>query len=193
MTTRSSVGTSRVRGWLVAGAIVAAVAGALALAHDPTPQTTPSLPVAAQTPMKVDHKNSAHVQRTPDAVPIETSKVFASKDPFEPLVDTGATSTATDDTGKNVATGSGNNKNKDTRETASAANPADRAPNQTSVSVVEVDDATVDVDVEGKVFRVTQGDRFARNFKLLFVDGKCASMLFGDDQFAICEGERVSK
>lgn len=64
----------------------------------------------------------------------------------------------------------------------------------TSVKIVDVaEDATVDVDIDGRIFHVTKGDRFARNFRLLFTNHKCVSMLFGDDQFSICEGEEALK
>jgi hypothetical protein len=131
-----------------------------------------------------------HVERA--TARVETSKLFASKDPFEPLVDIGGTQEATDDTGGRVSTGAGAGKNDEPSTSSSESH--DTASEGTSVSVVDVGaDATVDVDVEGQVFRVTKGDRFARNFKLLFVNGKCASMLFGDEQFSICEGESVLK
>jgi hypothetical protein len=47
--------------------------------------------------------------------------------------------------------------------------------------------------VNGDVHSVAEGDVFAENFKLLSVSGDCASMLFGDDQFTICEGEEILK
>jgi hypothetical protein len=133
----------------------------------------------------------AHIAKTTKS-PVETSKVFASRDPFEPLVDIGGTDEAVDRPGERFSTGADEGKG-DTRSTPFSES-ADGTNEGTSVRVVDVgDDATVDVDVEGRVFRVTKGDRFARNFKLLYVEAKCASMLFGDDQFTICEGERVSK
>ena len=40
---------------------------------------------------------------------------------------------------------------------------------------------------------VAEGEVFAENFKFLSVSGECATMLFGDDQFTLCEGEEILK
>jgi hypothetical protein len=50
-----------------------------------------------------------------------------------------------------------------------------------------------EVEVDGTVYRVGPGQTFADNFKLLSISGKCASLLFGDDQFSLCEGQEVLK
>lgn len=49
------------------------------------------------------------------------------------------------------------------------------------------------VQVDGTVYTVREGEDFAENFRLLSISGECASMLFGDDQFTICEGEEILK
>ncbi|MFP5297757.1 MAG: hypothetical protein ACLGHL_02060 [Actinomycetota bacterium] len=49
------------------------------------------------------------------------------------------------------------------------------------------------VQVDGTVYTVSEGEDFAENFRLLSISGECASMLFGDDQFTICEGEEILK
>jgi hypothetical protein len=122
--------------------------------------------------------------------PIETSKVFASKDPFEPLVDLGNAGPATNDSVTGVSAGTSRERD----QKATSTTDADDSAAGTSVSVVEVTgSSSVNVDVEGEKFRVVQGDTFAKNFKLLFIHGKCASMLYGDDQFSLCEGEEASK
>jgi hypothetical protein len=43
------------------------------------------------------------------------------------------------------------------------------------------------VSVDGKVFVVTAGDTFDGNFKLVAINGSCATFLFGDQQFILCE------
>jgi hypothetical protein len=45
----------------------------------------------------------------------------------------------------------------------------------------------VQVEVDGEVFTVGEGDRFADNFQVLSIDGQCATFLFGDEQFTLCE------
>ncbi len=49
------------------------------------------------------------------------------------------------------------------------------------------------VEVDGTVYTVGEGDRFADNFQVLSISGECATMLFGDDQFTLCEGESILK
>lgn len=125
------------------------------------------------------------------SAPIETSKVFASKDPFVPPVDIGTSGSATDDTGAKISTVAQTSK---AHEKQTSANDVSAGAQGTSVSLVDVSgSSTVSVEIEGQVLRVTRGERFADSFKLLLIEGKCASMLYGDDQFSICEGEQVSK
>lgn len=45
----------------------------------------------------------------------------------------------------------------------------------------------VQVSVGGTVYVVAEGDTFARNFKVVSIDDPCASFLFGDEQFTLCE------
>lgn len=53
--------------------------------------------------------------------------------------------------------------------------------------------ARAQVDVDGTVYTVDEGETFAENFQLVSVSGECATMLFGDDQFTLCEGEEILK
>jgi hypothetical protein len=45
----------------------------------------------------------------------------------------------------------------------------------------------LDVQVDGKVYTVEPGATFDDNFKLVKIDGKCATFLFGDQSFELCE------
>ena len=98
---------------------------------------------------------------------VETFEVFASRDPFAPLV---------------------GDKDGD------AGGVVDE-----DAEVVRLVDAADDgvagaqVDVNGTVHTIAEGETFAENFKLLSVSGDCASILYGDDQFTICEGEEIFK
>ncbi len=42
------------------------------------------------------------------------------------------------------------------------------------------------IAVDGKVYTVEVGARFALNFKLVRIDGKCTDILFGDQKFTLC-------
>jgi hypothetical protein len=45
----------------------------------------------------------------------------------------------------------------------------------------------LDVTVDGKVYTAEPGATFDDNFKLVKIDGKCATFLFGDQSFELCE------
>jgi hypothetical protein len=45
----------------------------------------------------------------------------------------------------------------------------------------------LDVSVDGKVYTVERGATFDDNFMLVKIDGKCATFLFGDQSFELCE------
>jgi hypothetical protein len=45
----------------------------------------------------------------------------------------------------------------------------------------------LDVQVDGKAYTVEPGTTFDDNFKLVKIDGKCATFLFGDQSFELCE------
>lgn len=46
------------------------------------------------------------------------------------------------------------------------------------------------VQVDGETFVVGEGDRFARNFRVLSISAECITLLFGDERLTVCEGER---
>jgi hypothetical protein len=48
----------------------------------------------------------------------------------------------------------------------------------------------VQVSVDGETFVVGEGERFAGNFEVTSIEGTCATFLFGDESFTLCEGER---
>jgi hypothetical protein len=43
------------------------------------------------------------------------------------------------------------------------------------------------VEVDGTVYTVGEGDTFASTFKLVTISGNCASFLNGDSSFSLCE------
>lgn len=185
---------TKTRRWPLVMALAAALAiGWWLLARSPEPER--HTPAAVRVPSSlgsVDPEPAATGERPARAsAAIETTRVFASKDPFEPLVDIGATGSTTDDTGGKISTGDQTSK-ADEKQTSTNEVSADGQG--TSVSLVHISgSSTASVEIEGQVLRVTRGERFADSFKLLYIDGKCASMLYGDDQFSLCEGENVSK
>ena len=57
------------------------------------------------------------------------------------------------------------------------------------VLVDVIDSNTVQVEVEGRPYTVSEGETFAENFEVVSVEGGCARFLFGDESFTLCEGE----
>ena len=94
---------------------------------------------------------------------VETLEVFAPRDPFTSLVEE-------DDGGG-----------------------SDVGDKGTSIELDDVTDSGASVDVNGTTYTVSQGEVFARSYQLLSVSGDCASLLYGDDQFTMCEGEEIFK
>ncbi|MBI4259253.1 MAG: hypothetical protein HY658_01685 [Actinobacteria bacterium] len=43
------------------------------------------------------------------------------------------------------------------------------------------------VEVDGTVYTVSEGETFAGSFRLVDIDGTCATFLFGDERFTLCE------
>jgi hypothetical protein len=122
---------------------------------------------------------------------VETFEVFAPKDPFEPLVNEGGGGGST--TGGTTTGGEPN--------AGAAVGPAPSAGGESvgghRVRLVDVftqgGRERAQVQVDGTVYTVDEGETFAENFELLSVSDDCATMLFGDDQFTMCEGEEILK
>ena len=167
--------------------------------------------------------------------PVETFEVFASKDPFKPLItaaglggDTtgGDGTTGTDTNGDGVIDGDdigGTDPGGDTNgdgvidgdDTDSGSGNGDDSSDGSgngdgtsnggggqqvdgrTVRLIDVftvnGEQRAQIQVDGTVYTVDEGERFAENFELLDISGQCASILYGDDQFTICEGEEILK
>lgn len=137
--------------------------------------------------------------------PIETFEVFAPKDPFRPAIspevaggaDTGTTGAA--DPGTDAGDGSDGNGAPSGGSDIGGGSSTDGGSSVGGHRVRLIDtfsaggETRARVQVDGTVYTVSEGDRFADNFELLSVNGQCASMLFGDDQFSLCEGEEILK
>ena len=131
-----------------------------------------------------------------DNGPLETFDVFAAKDPFESAIDQS-------DDGGGEATGDGTTDEGttdegtdggDTTPTGGDAGGGDSIGGH-RVRVVDVFSrgGRAQIQVDGTVYTVDEGETFADNFQLVEASGECATMLFGDDEFTLCEGEEILK
>ena len=160
---------------------------------DPTVTTSPVVPAATPEPEVTEEAPKDRRKR-----PVETFEVFAPKDPFRPLISaaaaTGGTTAgapATGTTEPGVGQRSGGSDISGGQEGGGESVGGHR------VRLIDTfrrnGEAHARVQVDGTVYTVAEGERFADNFELLSVSGECASMLFGDDQFSLCEGEEILK
>lgn len=155
-----------------------------------------------------------------EQLPLETYEVFLSRDPFRPIrpaaggtdgggattgdetttdggTATGGTTTDGGTTTGGTTTG-GTTTGGELPPTGEDGDGGDRATVEgrevVLVDVFEEDgEPRAVVQVDGTAYEVSTGDRFADNFEVLAIDPPCATLLFGDDSFTLCEGERVLK
>lgn len=141
------------------------------------------------------------------SAPVETFEVFAPKDPFDPLVSAATGGGATAGTaGQTTAGTTGDGTGTTTTTTGDGSTTTTTPPGGGGggddigghrVRVVDVfvqgGDRRAQVQVDGTVYTVDEGERFAENFQLMSTSGQCATMLFGDDEFTLCEGEEILK
>lgn len=138
----------------------------------------------------------------PGQGPVETFEVFAPKDPFRPAIvaafeGAGPAPAGTPAPGAGGGgAGNGGAGTGGTGNGGGAGNGSDSVGGH-RVRLVDVftqsGEQRARVQVDGTVYTVEEGDRFADNFELLSIEGQCASLLFGDDQFTLCEGEEILK
>ena len=160
----------------------------------PAPVTTapPSPGPAEEPPLRKKGKG-----------PVETFEVFAPKDPFKPLITEGAggatTGGETTAPGETPADGTaGGDGEPGTGGEGDAAGPgSSESVEGHTVKLVTTlrtgQGSAAQVQVDETVYRVQEGERFAESFKLVSISGDCAALLFGDDQFTLCEGEEILK
>ncbi|MDQ3985460.1 MAG: hypothetical protein M3280_03065 [Actinomycetota bacterium] len=132
--------------------------------------------------------------------PVETFEVFAPRDPFEPLIDLtqGGGTDAGDTEGDTGDAGDGTDTDGDGDVDSEDGSPTDTGDSEnveghTVELVATLEDGSVQIRVDDTVYTVEEGENFAQNFQLVSVTDDCATVLFGDDQFTICEGQEILK
>jgi hypothetical protein len=127
-------------------------------------------------------------------VPSGEFDVFATRDPFEPVVQVGGSSSAATTADTTPATTAAGGGTATTPTTNAAQNPA------AGTSVVLVDvftgaDGTLQatVQVGSTAYTVAAGQTFAVSYKVVSLSGTCGQFLYGDSPFSLCKGEQVIK
>jgi hypothetical protein len=152
----------------------------------PTPVTPPSpLPTAEPVPQE------------PGRRPPRTFAFFGGRDPFVPLVvaeagaaGTGTAAAPTEPTDGEAPTDGFEPTDGD--QDGDGGGPVSMGGRE--VVLIDVftrgGEQVVQVSVDGETFVVGEGERFAGNFEVTSIEGTCATFLFGDESFTLCEGER---
>ena len=161
------------------------------------PPTVEGVPAPDETaPPEDEDEDDADEEGT-----VETFEVFAPRDPFEPLV----SEFEGGEGGEAPAEGTGEtDPDADTGDGGVIADGGDVDGDDGGQSIgshrVKVIDVYVEggtdraqIQVDGTVYTVDEGERFASNFRLVSASGRCATILFGDDEFTLCEGEEILK
>ena len=163
-------------------------------------------PVVTPAPVASPEASEEPIER-PGKGPLETFEVFAPKDPFRPLISVGSTgapsgavAVAPGTTGTPPpGTTSGTGQPSGGSDISGGGSGGGRGSQVGGHRIRLIDTfqsngrARARVQVDGTVYTVGEGDRFADNFELVSISGDCASILFGDDQFSLCEGEEILK
>lgn len=134
---------------------------------------------------------AAHASTTAATAPPPTFQVYATKNPFEPVIElsTGSSTTTAPGTGGTGGTGT----------TTTTASPSNEPPPGQVVTLLDVfrDSSGIEkakVQVGSTVYTVAEGETFADGqYRVVSLDAPCGQFLFGDSPFRLCEGEQTIK
>jgi hypothetical protein len=191
----------------------------LFLSGDGDDETAPP-PTTAPAPTASPTVDLPEVEPGGGGGSVRSFELFAARDPFKPLVDdeaaaggttaTGSTGTPTGTdgdadagtdgdggTGGTDGTGGTGTGGTGTGGTGGGQTGGTREVEGHRVKLVDVftenGEKRAQVRVDGTVYTVSPGERFAENFEFVSASGQCATFLFGDDQFTLCEGQEILK
>jgi hypothetical protein len=162
--------------------------------------TTSTLTVSASNGSSETTQTSGASRSTS---PPATFDVFATKNPFEPVVIVTPTDTTPDTTpgGGTTPTSSttpGGGTTPTGGSTTTTTTPSVNPSPGNSVALLDVFPAAggatqAKVQVGSTVYTVGVGAVFATSYRVVSLSGQCGQFLFGDAPFRLCEGEEVIK
>jgi len=118
------------------------------------------------------------------AAPALTSLALTAKDPFKPLVGSGATATTSSSGSGGVTT------------TTSATSPGGGSSSGRKLTLLSVFGGSVryvKVDLDGKKYQAAEGGTIAGAYRVVDVGRSCAEFRSSGGAFTLCEGEAVLK
>jgi len=120
------------------------------------------------------------------------------KDPFKPLLSAGSAAAATEsgvtaDGGSATATTVASGSTVAAAGAGTASTPAGGTSTERQVALVSIKGGTARVTVDGTPCSVTEGERFAGQYRAVDINSECASFESATTAFTLCEGEAVLK
>jgi hypothetical protein len=158
-------------------------------------QATPPAVTAGAAPA-----TTAQPTGPPTSAAPEGGVTGSAKDPFRPLVGTGAAATGAG--GSQAQSGTGGATPTTIAATGStvpgagtgtAETPGGGATAERKVTLVDVAGGKAKVTVDGTAYTVEEGERFAADYRAVDIGTECASFESGTTPFTLCEGEAVLK
>ena len=115
------------------------------------------------------------------------------KDPFRPLISSGATAATTQSGLTPTGTAAATPSTVPGAAAPSASTPGGGATADRKVTLVNVAGGKAKVTVDGRAYTVAEGQRFASRYRAVDIGSECATFESGTTPFTLCEGEAVLK
>ena len=115
------------------------------------------------------------------------------KDPFRPLVSSGATAASTQSGLTPAGTAAATQPTVPGAAAGTASTPGGGATADRKVTLVNVAGGKARVTVDGHAYTVEEGERFASRYRAVDIGSECATFESGTTPFTLCEGEAVLK
>jgi hypothetical protein len=180
-------------GWVAAPELLGAEQfnGIPAAQEEPNaPSPSETAPPAPADPVDVEISLSEALA----TLPVETYQVFLSRDPFQPVV---VAPLAVDGDGNPIPDPDGSGTPGEPADPRCEAGSNTATCEGLTVTLLDVtsdaDGTRIIVQVNDTLYEVTVGSIFAGSFQVLAISPPCADLLFGDDTFTLCQGDRVLK
>ena len=115
------------------------------------------------------------------------------KDPFRPLVSSGATVATTQSGLTPAGTTAATQSTVPGAAAGTASTPGGGVTADRKVTLVNVAGGKAKVTVDGRAYTVAEGQRFASRYRAVDIGSECATFESGTTPFTLCEGEAVLK
>jgi hypothetical protein len=130
---------------------------------------------------------------TPSTSAVPQGAAGSVKDPFRPLVSSGATAATTQSGLTPAGTGAATQSTVPGAAAGTASAPGGGATADRKVTLVNVTGGKAKVTVDGRSYTVEEGESFASRYRAVDIGSECATFESGTTPFTLCEGEAVLK